>query len=202
MSKKAVFSRFDGCLRAHGEALLRLTFLLSRERAAAEELAFQALLRLAAKKEDDPAEDRLFLFSQAVRLSADWFGRKMRGQPRGEDLPFAAPAALGALLRGPFSRRAAAALAASGFTREEIRRIAGKAADVALSPAELGAAAAVRFPEDSLALLSDRVYERFSERSVAVENRIHEARIRFDRAAPWLALAVLLFFAFCLWFTR
>lgn len=204
MSGKAVFSRFDECLEEHGEALLRLTFLLSRERAAAEELAFQALLRLAVKREDDPAQDRLFLFSQAVRLCSDWFGRKLRRRPGAEDLrdlPFAAAESLPGLLRRPFSHRAAAALAASGFSREEIRSLAGRrAAGVSPTPGELAAAASVRFPPERISLLSDRVYERFSARSVSVENRIHEARIRFDRAAPWLALAVLAFFAFCVWF--
>ena len=48
--------------------------------------------------------------------------------------------------------------------------------------------------------LSDRVYERFAERSVGVENAIHAVRQGFDRVAPFLALAVLALFAFSIWY--
>ena len=39
MSSHTVSSRFDECLERNGASLLRLTFLLSREKGAAEELA-------------------------------------------------------------------------------------------------------------------------------------------------------------------
>ena len=42
---------------------------------------------------------------------------------------------------------------------------------------------------------SDEIYARFAERSVGVENRIHDFRIGFDKIAPYLALAVLAIFA-------
>ena len=35
--------------------------------------------------------------------------------------------------------------------------------------------------------MSDEIYARFEERSVGVENRIHDFRIGFDRLAPYLA---------------
>ena len=209
MPSGMTYSRFDELLERDGAALLRLTFLLSREKAAARELAFQSLLRLAARKDDDAGDGRLFLFTSAFRLCEDWFARKLRKKPgeealRQSGLPFEVTGSLTQLLSAPFSCRAAAALAASGMDAEAIRQIAGgKAAHLAgkLTPGELEAAAGVIFGEDELSLLSDRVYERFAERSVGVENAIHEVRIRFDRAAPYLALAVLLFFAFCIWFS-
>ena len=43
--------------------------------------------------------------------------------------------------------------------------------------------------------MSDEIYARFAERSVGVENRIHDFRIGFDKIAPYLALAVLAIFA-------
>ena len=46
-----------------------------------------------------------------------------------------------------------------------------------------------------------RMYTRFAERSVGVENFIHDARNLFDRAAPWLALAVLALFAVSVLYT-
>ena len=209
MPSGLTYSRFDSVLERDGAALLRLTFLLSREKDAARELAFQSLLRLAVRRDDEAGDGRIFLLSAALRLCEDWFARKLRKKPgeevlRQSGLPFEVSGGLTKLLASPFARRAAAALAASGMDAEAIRQIAGgKAAHLSgdLTPEELGAAGSVTFGEDDLSLLSDRVYERFAERSVSVENAIHEARIRFDRAAPWLALAVLLFFAFCIWFS-
>ena len=43
--------------------------------------------------------------------------------------------------------------------------------------------------------MSDEIYARFAERSVGVENRIHDFRIGFDKIAPYLALTVLAIFA-------
>ena len=59
---------------------------------------------------------------------------------------------------------------------------------------------AVAQEEDDVQRLSDRVYERFAERSVGVENAIHAVRQGFDRVAPFLALAVLALFAFSIWY--
>ena len=55
-------------------------------------------------------------------------------------------------------------------------------------------------PEEDVQALCDRVYERFAERSVGVENAIHAVRQGFDRIAPLLALAVLALFAFSVWY--
>ena len=46
-----------------------------------------------------------------------------------------------------------------------------------------------------MVVMSDEIYARFAERSVGVENRIHDFRIGFDKIAPYLALAVLAIFA-------
>ena len=43
--------------------------------------------------------------------------------------------------------------------------------------------------------MNDEIYARFEARSVGVETAIHDFRIRFDRLAPYLALAVLVLFA-------
>ena len=48
--------------------------------------------------------------------------------------------------------------------------------------------------------LFDRIYQRFAERSVGVENAIHAVRQVFDRVAPFLALGVLALFALSLWY--
>lgn len=72
MSSHTVSSRFDECLARNGASLLRLTFLLSREKGAAEELAFQSLLRLAARPEADAGDDRSSSFPR--RCASVWTG--------------------------------------------------------------------------------------------------------------------------------
>ena len=59
----------------------------------------------------------------------------------------------------------------------------------------------VLLTEDEQYVMNDRIVERFAERSVGVENFIHDARNLFDRAAPWLALAVLALFAVSVLYT-
>ena len=174
-----------------------------------EEIAFQSLLRLAAKNDTDLRDDRTLLYSAAVRLSRDWYGRKLRKTLAEPDLRSRSyvplNGALLSLLRRSFPARLAAGLTAAGFSGAEIRRIGGMRAAAALGRipgAEMEAARTAAVPEDRVSFLSDRVYERFSERSVSVENAIHEVRMRFDRLAPVLALAVLAFFLFCVWFSK
>ena len=50
--------------------------------------------------------------------------------------------------------------------------------------------------------MKDKIYLRFSERNVAVENEIHRAGRRFDRIAPFLALAVLALFVFAYFYVE
>ena len=86
MNDKRIADGFDSCLQSEGNGLHRLCFLLVRDPREAEEVAFQALLRLAARKENDPRDDRTLLYSAALRLSSDWFGRKLRKAPRDDAL--------------------------------------------------------------------------------------------------------------------
>ena len=57
------------------------------------------------------------------------------------------------------------------------------------------AVSSIVFAEDDAHAMNDEIYARFEARSVGVENAIHDFRIRFDRLAPYLALAVLVLFA-------
>ena len=91
------------------------------------------------------------------------------------------------------------------LTDEEIRKIRGnrmrrKASRV--SEAALKQLRSVSPPADYAEQLSDRVYDRFSERSVGLENTLQAIRMGFADAAPWLALLVLLFFGFSLWYVQ
>ena len=117
------------------------------------------------------------------------------------NLPFPVTDSLYVFLKRPLMQRGALCLAQSGFSEAEIAKIAGRsAAQFACSstPEAVSAREAVSsivFAEDDAHAMNDEIYARFEERSVGVENAIHDFRIRFDRLAPYLALAVLVLFA-------
>ena len=208
MAKKPIYSGLDPVLDAEAGRVWRLCLLMVRDGKAAEELCFQSFLRLAARREKEKRDDRALLYASACRLCEDWFGRKLR-RPAGEKalletFSCGREDALYALVRQPLSVRAAAGLALAGFTAREMREIYGGSARNAsrVSADALARAAALQPPDDFAARLGDRILDRFGERSVGFENALQEIRIRFGRAAPWLALLVLLFFAFCVWYVQ
>ena len=208
MPNNGVNQYFDSVFEREGNALWRLCFLITMEEKAANTLCFDALLRFgAARKEpDDPKE---FLFHEAVRLGMDWYGKKLRKKPRYDKidrsrLAFPLSEEQIHLLRSPLAKRMAAGLLLAGFDCGQITRIGGRAAGREagkINGEELAQAEKMQVTEEALRLISDRVYDRFSERNVRLENAIHGFRERFDRAAPFLALLVLAFFAFCAWFS-
>ena len=205
---------FDSFFESWRQPLWRLCFVITRGRAPADELAFQALLRLGAAKNPGigAQEARMLLFERAVYLGFDYFGHKPHRLPKIETIKngrliFPVTDGLYALMKLPLARRCALCLLAEGFTQAEIAAILhvrpAKAARLCADPG------IARWREDVLAVahtdedaqrLSDRVYERFAVRSVGVENAIHAVRQGFDRIAPFLALAVLALFAFSIWY--
>jgi len=191
-----------------------LCYLLCRNRRDSLDVAFQSLLRLGGAKDKEIAEDdaRMLLFKSAVRLSDDYYLKKMRRLPSrkkldAQPLPFPMTDSLYAFIKLPFKKRAALALSQFGFSESgiaELLHVSPQAASSLLAdPAIPGWQEAVQstlLTEDEQYIMSDRITERFLERSVGVENFIHDARNLFDRAAPFLALAVLALFAFAVWF--
>ena len=119
----------------------------------------------------------------------------------GMSLPFPVTDNLCAFLKLPLAQRGAFCLAHAGFSEAEIAKIAGKsAAHFACSSTPKAdsareAVSSILFDESDADAMSDEIYARFAERSVGVENRIHDFRIGFDKIAPYLALAVLAIFA-------
>ena len=209
-----ICASFDSFFESWHQPLWRLCFMITRGRAPANELAFQALLRLGAAK--DPhigdGEARMLRFERAVYLGFDYYSHRPHRLPKIETikngrLVFPVTDGLYALMKLPLARRCALCLTAEGFTQEEIAEILrvrpAKAARLCADPGiphwreDL---LAVAMPEEDVQALCDRVYERFAERSVGVENAIHAVRQGFDRIAPLLALAVLALFAFSIWY--
>ena len=193
-----------------------LCHLLCRNRSDSLDVAFQTFLRLGGAKDAEIAEHeaKMLLFKSAVRLCDDYYLKKMRLAPSRKklaaaSLPFAVTDAHHALLRLPFRRRAALALMQFGFSNDELAEILGvRAASFARLTAEPGIAdwqdalESMKLTEDEALIMSDRIYTRFAERSVGVENAIHDARNAFDRALPYLALAVFALFAVAIWYVR
>lgn len=212
MSK--ICSHFDAYFEKWRREAGALCFLLTRDRSGADYACFQSFLRLGGAKDPDVGEEeaRTLLFASALRLCEDFYLKKMRRTPspaalRALSLPFPITDALCAFLRLPFARRAALALGQFGFSAEEIAALLHRSvkrtqkllADPGI-PGWQEAVASAMMTDEEAQLLSDRIYERFAERSVGVENAIHDLRSAFDRVAPFLALAVIALIAFSVWF--
>lgn len=214
MSK--ICTHFDAYFEKWNAQIGALCYLLIQHRADSQDVAFQTFLRVGGAKdaEIDEKAARMLLFKSAVRLSDDYYLKKLHARPsrrklESQTLPFPVTDAAAALLRLPFKRQAALALMQFGFTQEEIAEILGvraqQAARLCADPGIAGwqeALASFSMTEDEALIMNDRIYGRFAERSVGVENAIHDARNAFDRAAPYLALAVIALFLFSIWFVR
>ncbi|MBE5799154.1 MAG: hypothetical protein E7321_04310 [Clostridiales bacterium] len=193
-----------------------ICFLLCRHRGDANDVAFQTFLRLGGAKNPEITEDeaRILLYNSAVRLCDDYYLKKMRRRPgrkklAAQNLPFPITDALYALLCLPFRRRAALALMQFGLSQDELAQILGMRAaavpGLTRDPAIPGwqeALESMQLTEDEALEMNDRIYTRFAERSVGVENAIHDARNAFDRALPYLAAAVCALFALAIWYVR
>ena len=212
MSK--ICTHFDAYYDQWSAQIGALCYLLCRNRRDSLDVAFQSLLRLGGAKDTEIAENeaRMLLFKSAIRLSDDYYLKKMRRLPSrkklsAQQLPFPMTDSLYAFLKLPFKKRAALVLSQFSFSETEIAeilRVSPKSAGSLLSdptiPGWQEAVNSALLTEDEQYVMSDRIVERFSERSVGVENFIHDARNLFDRCAPWLALGVLALFAFAVWF--
>lgn len=212
MSK--ICSNFDAYYEKWHREIGALCYILCRDRAGSLDVAFQTFLRLGGTKNPEicEADARFLLYHSAVRLCDDYYLKKMHRMPgrkklKAQSLPFPVTDALLALMRLPFRRRAALTLAQFGFSCEELAKILrvreSAAEKLTADPGIDGWKAAlesVKLTEDEALEMSDRIYTRFAERSVGVENAIHDARNAFDRALPYLAAAVLALFALAIWY--
>lgn len=214
MSK--ICAHFDSYYEKWNREIGALCYILCRSRSGSSDVAFQSFLRLGGAK--DPAitekDARILLFNSAVRLSDDFYLKKMRRNPsrrkmEAQNLSFPITDALITFLHLPFKRRAALALMQFGFSQDEISEILGvHAASVQKLISDPGiegwqeALESTKLTEDEALIMNDRIYTRFAERSVGVENAIHDARNAFDRALPYLAAAVLAVFALAVWYVR
>ena len=214
MSK--ICTNFDAYYEKWHREIGALCYILCRDRAGANDVAFQTFLRLGGAKNPDIGEEdaRFLLYHSAVRLCDDYYLKKMHRMPsrkklETQSLPFPVTDALLALMRLPFRRRAALALMQFGFSGEELAKILGaRESSLSRLTAEPGidgwqdALENIKPTEDEALIMSDRIYTRFAERSVGVENAIHDARNAFDRALPYLAAAVLALFALAIWYVE
>jgi RNA polymerase sigma-70 factor (sigma-E family) len=93
--RSAKTERFEGFYRAHGGEALRVAYLLTGDRALAEELAQEAFVRLLGKFADLRSEQafRSYLLRTVVNLSRSHFRRRAleRRQASGTSPPIETP---------------------------------------------------------------------------------------------------------------
>ena len=214
MSK--ICTHFDTYYEQWHREIGALCYILCRDRAGSRDVAFQTFLRLGGAKDSEIGEEdaKFLLYNSAVRLCDDYYLKKMHRMPgrktlEAQDLPFPVTDALYALMRLPFRRRAALALMQFGFSQDELAKVLGvRASSVQRLTSDPGipdwqsALESTKLTEDEALGMSDRIYPRFAERSVGVENAIHDARNAFDRALPFLAAAVLFICALAIWYVK
>lgn len=215
---KLEYPDFDQFLERWKEPVYHFCQLLVQVPEDARGAVFQTFLYLGALPEAlDAEEERAQVFRWAYVSCEDYYYRKARRPLRREELE----ASLGrsvdegvwALLRRPLREKAAFYLMdALGCDAGEAGRALG------VSPARAvrlaGRAAPMRGREELVrnveAILPDGawfddlagdVYLRFHERSVGFENGYRRFRLGFAKAAPWLALAVVLLCAAAVWYT-
>ena len=193
----AVCEGFDDFFSRWYPDIRRLCFAMTEYELDARNLAFKTFLRLGAAKDPQIKENdaKFLLFSSGFTLCVDYFGRKPRRLPdkkalEGMSLPFAVTDNLCVFLKLPLARRGAFCLAHAGKSAAHFAFSSTPKADSARE-----AVSSILFDESDADAMSDEIYARFAERSVGVENRIHDFRIGFDKIAPYLALAVLAIFA-------
>lgn len=200
------YDAWIACLHAE---IYRFCLVLALDTGAARELTFQAYLRLGAGGPGmDEASARMALYAAAFSVAEAYHLKKLRRRAGKRRLcealglndadPFIA------YLQKPFLCRAAAQLLhIAGFTPEDTGKIlrlrpqrAARLGDMPEMERIRGACLALPLEEDAQSALSDRLYLRFAERSVAFETRMLDLRQKFDRLVPYIALLILLVCAF------
>lgn len=187
----------------------RCCLLLTMEPKGAEEAMLRTFLQVGEKKTVYPNQqmERLALFHWAIRCSEDHFYRRARRKPKRETLaslvPFPVDNGLWELLQRPLKEKAAFYLVEClGSSAEE----AGRTLGISTGRAQRLAAAAgagrteerkrsvssIQLKEETKQQLADLVYIEFDGRHAALKNRLRRFKSGLDRAAPWLALAVIL----------
>jgi len=191
-------------------------FLLTRHEGSAKQTAMQTFLHLGAEKECFPSlrKAELALFGWLLHNCEDFYYRKLRRIPRQQtlasQLTFPLHADLYALLRQSLPQRIAFALHhVLGCTTEEAAMLMKKPLAVvnALLAGQESSAASMLTALNQLPLtiedreqMHDDLHLRFTERSVGVENKLRDIRSRFQRFVVILAVAVLILFAFSIYY--
>lgn len=214
---KLAYPDFDQFLERWREPIYRFCQLLVQVPQDARGAVFQTFLYLGALPGALGAEEeRAEVFRWAYVSCQDYYYRKARRPIQRKELETAlshpVDGALWALLRRPLRERAAFfLLECQGCAPEE----AGRALGVSPARARALSERAARDRREELAVqvgamapdgawldeLPDDVYLRFQERSVGFENKYRLFRLGFAKAAPWLALAVVLLCAAAVWYT-
>lgn len=195
--------------------IYRLNFLLTMDAAAARELTFQTFLYMgAAETTENKEAEQTQLYQFAIHACEDYFYRKMRRAPKREKFqaacPFYIEDELWGILQWPFQKKAVFYLyfcvtqelerisAITGIKTGEIKKLLG---NTAICPHGTDSFSGIIFDTGNQDWLTDQVYMRFEERNVGLENKLLNIRSTMDRAVPWIAVGILVFFAAAAWYT-
>lgn len=205
------FLAFDAVYHLCFLSIWQLCFLLTASKEAADDLTFRSFLVLGADKAEDCSEKDIKIhgircvYAAASELCLHYYSQKLRhrlNRKRLEKmtLPFAVSDELLSFLRLSPDTKLVTLLLQVQYTTKEIAAMArlplAYVEHQRKKSVDVPDLSSVR-PEDYLERqILDKVYLRFSERSVSVENRIHQFGRTFERIAPWLALAVVILFVF------
>lgn len=207
-------TNYDAWIARWHEEVYRFCLVLVLDTKTAEEMTFQAFLRLGASPPNmEEASARKALYASAYGVSKAYYLKKLRRKPSKKSLQAMLGTGevekFGAYLRMPFQCRAAAFLLhIAAFSPEDAAKILGvhpnRVEQIGNVPDVESIAAAIfalRRSVDAQNGLSDRLYMRFSERSVAFETRMLDMRHKFDRIVPYVALFILILFACAFFFS-
>ena len=132
---------FDPYFERWYAEVYRLCLVLTLHPKDAQQLLFDAALRLGAAKDPHIGEEaaKALFFESAVRLCEDYYLRRMRKAPRRESLSaalsFPLTDALWTLMHLPFKKRAALCLLHAGFTPQQAAKMAALRTAPATRPA-------------------------------------------------------------------
>ena len=208
------FDGFDAAFAAEHDAVWRLCYVGTGSAKAAADLCFRSFLILGASAPKEGEEPAAFAHTTVLSAACELVLHDRTQKPRlpatakrllKQTLPFplseAEAAALASLMRLPLERKLALLLREESFTATQAAaalRIPRAMAERAMkAPLPAGTATLLERIHDTAEAadtMNGNIWQRFSERSVGFENKVHSARRRFDRVAPWLALAVLALF--------
>lgn len=210
-------SDFDTLLENWYSRVYQFCFLVTTQSSAADDLTFQTFLYAGSEPAPDTKEAQsVRLFALAWKSCEDYFYRKMRKRSSRESVEkewgFSSESSISDeewnVLNSSPSKKAAWYLSQTAdFSSQDIAQILGCSVSHAQQMTgdhslPYPAALIEKIPpKESFDEMSDRIYLRFEQRNVGLENKLRNFRLFWDKAVIWIALAIVVLFAAAAFYT-